>query len=76
MKFRKESDSLGTVLVPADKYWGASTQRSNKYFNIGDFLVRPVVIQSIARKPRQLSIQKIEIWIKKSVEQSLKQQTK
>ena len=48
MKFRKESDSLGTVLVPADKYWGASTQRSNKYFNIGDFLVRPIVIQSIA----------------------------
>ena len=48
MKFRKESDSLGTVLVPADKYWGASTQRSNKYFNIGDFLVRPIVIHSIA----------------------------
>ncbi|HIF62071.1 MAG TPA: class II fumarate hydratase [Candidatus Pelagibacter sp.] len=48
MKFRKESDSLGTVLVPADKYWGASTQRSNKHFNIGDFLVRPIVIQSIA----------------------------
>ena len=55
MKFRKESDSLGTVLVPADKYWGASTQRSNKYFNIGDFLVRPIVIQSIAmiKKLRQ-----------------------
>ena len=48
MKFRKEFDSLGEVLVPADKYWGASTQRSNKYFNIGDFLVRPIVIKSIA----------------------------
>ena len=23
--------------VPGDKYWGASTERSNKYFNIGDF---------------------------------------
>jgi len=31
-----------------DKYWGASTQRSTKYFNIGDFLVRPIVIKSIA----------------------------
>ena len=31
-----------------DKYWGASTQRSSKYFNIGDFLVRPIVIKSIA----------------------------
>jgi len=48
MKFRKESDSLGTILVPADKYWGATTQRSNKHFDIGDFLVRPIVIKSIA----------------------------
>ena len=48
MKFRKEIDTLGTVLVPADKYWGASTQRSNKHFDIGDFLVRPIVIKSIA----------------------------
>jgi fumarate hydratase class II len=48
MKFRIESDSLGKVKVPADKYWGAGTQRSNKYFDIGDFLVRPIVIKSIA----------------------------
>ena len=48
MKFRKEIDSLGVVNVPKDKYWGASTQRSNKHFDIGDFLVRPIVIKSIA----------------------------
>ncbi len=48
MKFRNEYDSLGKIKVPADKYWGASTQRSNKYFDIGDFLVRPIVIKSIA----------------------------
>ena len=48
MKFRNEFDSLGKVKVPANKYWGASTQRSNKYFDIGDFLVRPIVIKSIA----------------------------
>ena len=48
MKYRKEYDSLGTILVPADKYWGASTQRSNKYFDIGEILVRPIVIKSIA----------------------------
>ena len=48
MKFRKEFDSLGSVRVPNDKYWGASTQRSNKHFDIGDFLVRPIVIKSIA----------------------------
>ena len=48
MKFRIESDSMGKVKVPSNKYWGASTQRSNKYFDIGDFLVRPIVIKSIA----------------------------
>ena len=48
MKFRTEFDSLGKIKVPADKYWGASTQRSNKHFDIGDFLVRPIVIKSIA----------------------------
>ncbi len=48
MKHRNEFDSIGKIKVPGDKYWGASTERSNKYFNIGDFLVRPIVIQSIA----------------------------
>ena len=48
MKFRKEFDTLGSVNVPKDKYWGASTERSNKHFDIGDFLVRPIVIKSIA----------------------------
>ena len=48
MKFRNEHDSLGSVKVPNDRYWGASTQRSNKHFDIGDFLVRPIVIKSIA----------------------------
>ena len=48
MKYRKESDSIGPIDVPHDKYWGASTQRSKKYFDIGDFLVRPILIKSIA----------------------------
>ena len=48
MKYRVEFDSIGKIKVPGDKYWGASTERSNKYFNIGDFLVRPIVIHSIA----------------------------
>ena len=48
MKYRTEIDSIGKIKVPEDKYWGASTQRSNKYFDIGDFLVRPILIQSIA----------------------------
>ena len=48
MKLRKEFDSIGKISVPNDKYWGASTQRSKKYFDIGEFLVRPILIKSIA----------------------------
>ncbi|WP_426514130.1 class II fumarate hydratase [Dactylosporangium sp. McL0621] len=33
---RDETDSLGTVAVPADHYWGAQTQRSLVHFDIGE----------------------------------------
>src|SRR5438874_3480061 len=33
---RPESDSLGTIEVPAEHYWGAQTQRSLIHFSIGD----------------------------------------
>jgi fumarate hydratase, class II len=32
---REESDSMGTIRVPADRYWGAQTQRSLENFRIG-----------------------------------------
>ena len=48
MKTRKEFDSIGSIQVPAEKYWGASTERSNKFFNIGKILVNPSIIKSIA----------------------------
>ena len=32
---REEFDSMGTVAVPADRYWGSQTQRSLKHFSIG-----------------------------------------
>ncbi len=35
MKYRIEHDSMGEVKVPADKYWGAQTQRSHENFPIG-----------------------------------------
>src|SRR5258708_38709938 len=35
-KTRIESDSMGTIEVPADKYWGAQTERSLLHFKIGD----------------------------------------
>src|ERR1700687_544089 len=33
---RIESDSMGEIEVPADKYWGAQTERSLLHFNIGN----------------------------------------
>ena len=36
MSFRVEKDTLGVVNVPADKYWGAQTERSRNNFKIGD----------------------------------------
>jgi len=56
MKLRKEIDSLGAVNVPDNKYWGASTQRSNKFFNIGKILVNISIIKSIAIIKRSAAI--------------------
>jgi len=33
---RKGTDSMGSIDVPADRYWGAQTQRSLVHFSIGD----------------------------------------
>src|SRR5690242_11495788 len=35
-KTRTETDSMGAIEVPADRYWGAQTERSLHHFNIGD----------------------------------------
>ena len=48
MKFRKEYDSIGRINVPNDKYWGASTERSKKFFDIGEVYVQKILIKSIA----------------------------
>jgi len=48
VKKREEKDSIGSIYVPGDKYWGASTERSKKYFDIGEIKVRPILIKSIA----------------------------
>jgi fumarate hydratase class II len=45
---RKETDSLGVIEVPADKLWGAQTQRSLKYFSIGSDLMPREMIAAYA----------------------------
>ena len=42
--FRLESDSMGSIQVPADRYWGAQTQRSLENFKIGsERMPRPLI---------------------------------
>lgn len=45
---RKETDSLGEVSVPADKLWGAQTQRSLEHFSIGKDLIPREMITGYA----------------------------
>src|SRR6056297_335475 len=44
MKYRTEYDTHGPVEVPADKYWGAQTQRSKDNFKIGNEGSMPVEV--------------------------------
>jgi fumarate hydratase, class II len=46
--FRTETDSLGEVRVPADKLWGAQTQRSLEHFSIGKDLMPREMITAYA----------------------------
>src|SRR5262245_55772588 len=45
---RTEKDSLGPIEVPADRYWGAQTQRSVEYFQIGDEPMPTPLIRALA----------------------------
>jgi len=45
---RTEADSLGEVAVPADKLWGAQTQRSLEHFSIGKDLIPREMVTAYA----------------------------
>ena len=44
MKYRVEKDTMGEVKVPAEKYWGAQTERSRKNFKIGQEATMPLEV--------------------------------
>ena len=52
MEYRLEHDTMGEVRVPADRYWGAQTQRSFENFRIGTEKIPPEVIRAFARAAR------------------------
>ena len=47
MKTRTETDSLGPVEVPADRYWGAQTERSRRNFPIGEERMNPRLVHAL-----------------------------
>jgi len=48
MEYRKERDTMGEVLVPADRLWGAQTQRSLENFKIGREKMPVEIIRALA----------------------------
>ncbi|MBA3899811.1 MAG: class II fumarate hydratase [Bacteroidetes bacterium] len=48
MEYRIEKDTMGEVKVPADKYWGAQTERSRNNFKIGGQLMPIEIIRGFA----------------------------
>ncbi len=51
-KTRSESDTMGTVEVPADRYWGAQTQRSLDNFRIGAERMPPAIVHALGEIKR------------------------
>ena len=49
---RTESDTFGPIEVPADRYWGAQTERSHRNFRIGEERVPMPVIRALAQVKR------------------------
>ena len=53
---RTESDSLGNVEVPANRYWGAQTQRSLTNFKIGDELMPDALVRAFGLQKKAAAL--------------------
>ncbi|HSX27138.1 MAG TPA: class II fumarate hydratase [Chlamydiales bacterium] len=60
-RFRVESDSMGQVKIPADKYWGAQTERSLKHFAIGRDVKPPEMIRAFGIVKRACALVNFEM---------------
>lgn len=61
MKTRSESDSLGSIDVPAAHYWGAQTQRSLQNFKIGEEKMPPALIKALGLQKKAAALTNIEL---------------
>ncbi|WP_031482741.1 class II fumarate hydratase [Maridesulfovibrio frigidus] len=58
---RKESDSMGTVDVALDKYWGAQTQRSLKNFSIGSDIMPLEIVRALAMIKKAAALSNMQL---------------
>jgi fumarate hydratase class II len=58
---RTETDSMGPIAVPADRYWGAQTQRSLRYFFIGHDLTPKEMIWALAIVKKASALANLEL---------------
>ncbi|OGT37503.1 MAG: fumarate hydratase, class II [Gammaproteobacteria bacterium RIFCSPHIGHO2_12_FULL_37_14] len=63
---RIESDSMGTMAVPTDKYWGAQTQRSLEHFAIGNNLMPKELIWAFGILKKAAAISNFELGLLKN----------
>jgi len=64
MKFRIEKDTMGPVEVPAEKYWGAQTERSRNNFRIGPEGSMPKeIISAFAYLKKAAAITNMELGV-------------
>ena len=58
---REETDSFGPILVPADKYWGAQTERSRENFPIGNEIMPLPLIRVLGLQKKASALVNIEL---------------
>ena len=63
MAIRIEKDTMGAVEVPADKYWGAQTQRSVNNFKIGDQLMPIEIIYAFAYLKKAAALANLDLGV-------------
>ncbi len=63
MKTRVESDSMGSINVPAEAYWGAQTQRSLEHFAIGHNRMPIEVIRAFGVLKKAAAITNVELGL-------------
>src|ERR1700733_12615078 len=61
MEFRVETDSMGAIQVPMDRYWGAQTQRSLENFKIGGHRFAPSVIRAFGIVKKAAAITNLKL---------------